>query len=233
MISAPRPGWWSGFATPRSTEIGEAPVAAGRCPAAPERAQLELVEQEQEETMSLIHPTKSLAFALAVAASAASAQQPAGPPPGSAPSAFAVEVKTIDPVHALVLPMKGSYLQHPEAFGRLGSYLSAKGIQPAGPAIGIYFSDPSVGEENLVWEVGFPVPAGLAAEAPYQVKDLPARLCAVHVHKGPMEELGTAWGGLVAWVTSNGYQPIGPAMQVFTGGMAGPGEVELRMPVKK
>ena len=122
--------------------------------------------------MSLARSTTVVALA-ALSASAA-AQQPPAPAPPPAKPAFEVQIKTTEPAHVAVLPMKGSYMQHPDAFGRLGGYLSGKGITPSGPAFGRYFSDPSVGEANLVWEVGFPVPAGITVEAPYEIKDLPA-----------------------------------------------------------
>jgi effector-binding domain-containing protein len=178
--------------------------------------------------MSLARST--MLVALAALSASAAAQQP--PPPAAPPAkpAFEVQIKTTEPAHVAVLPMKGSYMQHPDAFGRLGGYLSGKGIAPAGPAFGRYFSDPSVGEANLVWEVGFPVPAGVTVEPPYEIKDLPAALCATHVHRGPIEELGTAWASLAQWVISQGYQPLVPAMQRFNGDMS---EVEMLMPVKK
>jgi effector-binding domain-containing protein len=163
------------------------------------------------------------------------AQPPAQPAPAPQPAkpAFETQVITTEAVHAVVLPMKGSYAQHPEAFGRLGAFLSGHGVTPSGPLFGRYFSDPSVGEANLVWEVGFPVPAGVTAEAPFEIKDLPATLCAVHVHRGPMEDLATAWPALIQWIVSNGYRPLGPATQVFKGDLAVTPEVELRMPVQK
>jgi effector-binding domain-containing protein len=81
-----------------------------------------------------------------------------------------------------------------------------------------------------VWEVGFPVTAGLTVEAPYEIKDLPAVLCATHVHRGPIEELGTAWGSLAEWVISKRYQPLVPAMQRFKEDMS---EVEMLISVRK
>ena len=183
--------------------------------------------------MSLARSTATL-IALAALSASAGAQQPPAPaaPPAAPPAkpAFEVQMKTSEPVHAVVLPMKGSYLQHPDAFGKLVGYLSGKGITPSGPAFGRYFSDPSVGEANLVWEVGFPIAAGVAVEAPYEIMDLPAVLCATHVHRGPIEELGAAWGSLAQWAIGNGYQPIVPAVQRFSGDMS---EVEMLMPVKK
>jgi effector-binding domain-containing protein len=179
--------------------------------------------------MSLARSTATLVALAAISASAA-AQQPQAPAAPPATPAFEVQVKTTQPLHAVVLSMKGSYLQHPEAFGRLGGYLAGKGITPAGPAFGRYFSDPSVGEANFVWEVGVPVAAGITVEAPYEIKDLPAVLCATHVHRGPLEELASAWGSLAEWAIGNGYQPLVPAMQLFKGDMS---EVEMLMPVKK
>jgi effector-binding domain-containing protein len=179
--------------------------------------------------MSLARSTAALVASAALSA-AATAQQPPAPP---AKPAFDVEVKTTPAVRAVVLPMKGSYMQHPEAFGQLGGYLAGKGVNPTGPAFGRYFSDPSVGEANLVWEIGFPVAAGVTVEAPYEIKELKATLAAVHVHKGPMEELGAAWGSLVEWVMKSGYQPLSPAMQVFKGDMTTSTEVEMLMPVSK
>ncbi len=139
---------------------------------------------------------------LAALAASAPAQQPPAPPaaPPQAKPAFETQVITLEPAHAVVLPMKGSYAQHQEAFGRLGGFFAGRGV---------------------------------TAEAPFEVKELPATLAAVHVHRGPLEELGTAWPALIEWIISNGYQPVGPATQVFKGDLAVAPEVEMRMPVQK
>jgi effector-binding domain-containing protein len=179
---------------------------------------------------------------LSALAVGASAQQP--PPPPAAPAApsqpappakpaFEVQVKTVEAVHAVVLPMKGSYMQHPDAFGRLSGYLSGKSIKPTGPALGRYFSDPSVGEANLVWEIGFPIPAGVTVEAPFEIRDIPAGTYAVHAYNGPMEEIGNAWGSLIQWVMNNGYQPVLPAMQIYKGDMTTSMEMDLQIAVQK
>jgi effector-binding domain-containing protein len=144
-----------------------------------------------------------------------------------------VKVVTSEPLHAVVLPMKGSYTQHPEAFQRLGTMLSTRGVAIPESIFARYFSDPSVGEESLAWEVGCAVPADFKAEAPFEIRDIAATLTASKQHTRPMEELVTAWPEFIQWVMSNGYQPAGPAMQVFTGFMTGSPQVELRMPVQK
>jgi effector-binding domain-containing protein len=181
--------------------------------------------------MSRARSIGTLVVLVALAASARAQQAPAPAPP--AKPAFDVELKTTEARHVVVLPMKGSYMQHPDAFGKLGGYLAGKKITPAGPPFGRYFSAPTVAEANLVWEVGFPVPAGVAVEPPYEIKDLPAELSAIHVHKGPLEELGPAWGSLMEWVIGKGYQPQSPVVQVFNGDMMSSTEVEMIVAVKK
>ena len=179
---------------------------------------------------------RSTGFAFLLGAFAASALAQAPAPPAAQPPAkpaFEAQVITLEAVHAVVVPMKGSYSQHPDAFGRLGAFLGRRGIAPSGPPFAPVLQRPSVGEANLVWEVGFPVAAGVTAEAPFEIKDLPPTLAVVHVHRGPMEELGTAWAQMIQWIISNGYQPAGPAAQVFKGDLAAAPEVEMQMPVQK
>jgi effector-binding domain-containing protein len=174
-------------------------------------------------------------FVLLAATTAGGSGQQAAPPapPPEAKPAPEYQVITTEPVHAVVLPMKGSYMQHPAAFERLGAFLAGRGATPAGPPFAQYFSDPSVGEDNLVWEVGFPVTAGVTVEAPFELRDLPPTLTVVHVHRGPMEDLATAWPKMIEWILGNGYQPAGPASQVFRGSIPAAPEVEMRLPVTK
>jgi effector-binding domain-containing protein len=155
------------------------------------------------------------------------------PAPADAPAATDNKVVTTEPLHVLILPMKGSYMQHPSAFERLGSYVAEHGISPQGPALARYFSDPSTPEADLAWEVGFPVGPTAKAEAPFELKDIPGGLHAVHVHKGSYEELATAWPTFVEWVMSRGYRPAGPPLQLFQGAFGSSTGIEMRMPVEK
>jgi effector-binding domain-containing protein len=162
---------------------------------------------------------------------AARSEQAATKPAPSPAVAPEIRVVTTAPIHALVLPMKGSYAQHEAAFQRLAAFLGKRGAQPTGAPFGLYHSDPSVGEANLVWEVGLPVAASVTAEAPFAVKDIPGASAAVLVHKGPHEELGQAWPRLIEWVFANGHTPIGPAIQIYQGDPVVNPQVELRMPI--
>lgn len=185
---------------------------------------------------SLIGAALVLVSAAVVASAQAPPAAPARPAAPVAPAkpAFDVKVVASPALHAIALPMKGSYMQHPDAFGRLMSAVSSKGIAPAGPIFARYFSDPTTLEADLVWEVAVPVPAGATADAPFEVKDVPAAQIAVHTFDGPMEELASAWPAFIQWILSNGYQPAGPPTQVFKGDMtAGAPQVEMQMPVSK
>jgi DNA gyrase inhibitor GyrI len=170
--------------------------------------------------------------ALAVAAPQAP-KEPAKPAAPAAAPASDNKVATTDALHVLVLPVKGSYMQHQQVLERLGGYLAQKAITPLGPPLGRYYSDPSTPEADLSWEVGFPVSATVKAEAPFELKDIPAGLYAIHVHKGPYEELGTVWPAFVQWIMSSGYRPTGAPINIFQGDPGSSPQVELRMPVEK
>jgi DNA gyrase inhibitor GyrI len=164
---------------------------------------------------------------LAALAAGAGAQSTA---PAAAPADY--EVRSVEAIHALVLPMKGSYMQHQQAFEKLGGYLAGHGVSPSAAPFARYFSDPSTPETELQWEVGFAVSPDVTAEAPFEIRDVPAEQAVVHVYRGSYEGLGTAWSDLMQWVLANGYQPTGPAFQSFGGDWQAP-VIEMRLPVHK
>jgi effector-binding domain-containing protein len=184
--------------------------------------------------MSLVRVAAAVFVVVGAAALGAEPQQaPPATPAGSAD----VKVVTTDPIHALVLPMKGSYMQHQQAFEQLVGQLQVSGVAPSGAPFGRYFNEMSVGEANLLWEVGFPVAADVTAKAPFEIKEIPGTLTAILVHTGPYEESATEWPNLIQWIVSHGYRPTGAPMNVFLGDPISPGtggpRTELRMPVEK
>jgi effector-binding domain-containing protein len=184
----------------------------------------------------------SLAVVFGLSAAVAAAQQPQPAPqapaapqaPQPAPKPE-LKVVTIDAAHAIVLPMKGSYMQHEDAFSRLMSEAGKLSAAPTGPMFARYLSDPSsTPEAELVWEVGLPVPASVVkVEAPLEIRDIPASLTAVRTHTGPMEDLGAAWPAFVGQIMSSGYTIAGPATQVFNGTPGADMSVEMRLPVSR
>jgi effector-binding domain-containing protein len=177
----------------------------------------------------------SAAFAAAQQAAPSKAQKPPAPP--TAPAAASqpapaakpeVKVVKFDAVHAMVLPMKGSYMQHPDAFGQVTVGLAKLGVAATGPMFARYFSQPGIAEEEQTWEVGFPVPASVTkVDAPFEIQEIPASKMAVRMHTGPMEELGSAWPAFVGEVMAAGYMISGSPVQIF-----GDGGLEMRLPVQ-
>lgn len=45
--------------------------------------------------------------------------------------------------------------------------------------------------------------------------DLPSRLCAVTVHKGPYSGLPDAYGAIVSWIHANGYAMDGMPYEIY------------------
>jgi effector-binding domain-containing protein len=177
--------------------------------------------------------TAALFVLMAVSGFVEGAQRTAAPAPPTAPAQKPAEFQVLKTpaIHAVVLPMKGSYAQHQQAFERVDGFLSSHNLSRALPLFARYHSDPALGEANLIWEVGSPVPAGVKAEPPFEIKDIPAGLAVVHVHRGSYDELGAKWGALTQWAIANRHQQAGPTVQVFNSLM--PPEIELRLPVRK
>jgi AraC family transcriptional regulator len=156
----------------------------------------------------------------------------------AAPAQPDVSAKEVEPYFALILPMKGSYEQHVTAINQLQAYAMTLGLEPPEFVFGQYFNNPmQVTEEELLWEVGIPVPDGTEVEAPYEAKLIPGGLVAYVIHVGPYEESSAFWPAVYMWAGMNGYQPSGPAMEIWTGdpektGEEGP-KTELRAPVTK
>jgi uncharacterized protein (TIGR02246 family) len=139
-------------------------------------------------------------------------------------------VKQAPPVHAIVLPVTGSYSKHGEAIGRLAVWLKAANVAPSGPAFGRYLNSPEqVPEESLQWEVGFPVPAGTEAQPPFESKDIEDGTVVTATVGGPHDTTPRPWAELVDWAQRHGYQVGGPAMEIW---QPGP-KTEMRLAVRK
>jgi effector-binding domain-containing protein len=176
--------------------------------------------------------TAAIALALgALTVTFAAAQQAPAPPPPPPPPAAKPELKVIqaEAVHAIVLPMKGSYMQHMDAFQQVGAAVAKLAVAPAGPMFARYFAQPGMPEADQVWEVGIAVPASVTkVEAPFVIQEIPASKMVVRVHTGPPEELETAWPAFVGEVMGGGYTISGPPVQIF----ATDGSLEMRLPIQ-
>ena len=156
-------------------------------------------------------------------------------PPASSPAAaqnswdLRAQIGQTGALAAVVVPMKGSYLQTTAALRQVEAYLKTRGVTPVGSPLGRYWSEQH-------WETGYPVPPGTQAEAPFQVVSVPAGLAASVVVNGPWaKDSDGRWGAFLKSVIEQGYQPAGPAMEIWSGEDAKEWtqSTEMRMPVTK
>jgi len=130
---------------------------------------------------------------------------PAATPAPAVNKLSEIEVDSVYAFTALVLPMHGSYAQHPEAIGKLIAYAGPKGILRGNP-FGAYYRDPAtVPVDSLRWEICAAVPEGTQAEAPFEVRRLPDLLAVQAVCTGPYATADTCYGSMMAWVAEHGY----------------------------
>lgn len=163
-------------------------------------------------------------------------------PAAQAATISAVELKQITPYRYAALLMKGSYLQHSSAFPQLYQLAGEQNLGYSLEIFGIYFNDPSqVPEDQLEWQVGFPLSEGQQVKEPLVEKKWDYEQIASITFTGPIggQDMNKAIESLVTWVMSNGYAPIGPMMEKY---LSMPsqnaqgewcGTIETSLPVKK
>jgi effector-binding domain-containing protein len=112
---------------------------------------------------------------------------------------------------AVVLPMRGSYLQARAAASSVAAHLQQRGVVPVGPAFGRF-------ESESHWEVGYPVPADTTTSSPFELVTVPGGPVASLVVQGPWGESSAArWSRLLAWLGEHGYVGAGPPTEMWLG----------------
>jgi AraC family transcriptional regulator len=126
-------------------------------------------------------------------------------PVTAANKASEVVVEQVPEMTVLVLPMRGSYATHGEAIMKAVGQAASTGVIRGGP-FGVYHDNPEqVPEDSLHWDICVPVAAEAKAEAPFQVRKLPAMEAAVLTCTGPYESTAPCWGVLAAWLAKSEY----------------------------
>ncbi len=153
-----------------------------------------------------------------------------------------VSVKETDPMSVAFVNMRGAYAQIPDAMGRVYGFAGASGLQPAGMPHAVYFTAPDAGPEaDAVWEVWAPVagepPESGPNESGLGIKRIPGKLVASTIHKGPYETIEPTYRALGEWLSTEGYETVGPPEELY---YSDPNEVppeeyitEIQFPVAK
>ncbi|RPJ55420.1 MAG: hypothetical protein EHM23_26295 [Acidobacteria bacterium] len=130
----------------------------------------------------------------------------------------------------IVLGMSGPHEQHLEAIARVEAELKRLGVKPLGEPFGQYYNAAS--DPLPIWEVGFPVPAGVTAQAPFEVRHIPETLVAEADIVGPWGgDSSRRWGAFLRSVLEQGYAPAGPAQESWLGAEGTGAEQRTQMKV--
>ena len=153
-----------------------------------------------------------------------------------------IKITTIDPFKYVAIEMTGNYDQHSAAFSTLTEAITKQSIEVDDMPFGIYWNNPTdTPEEELKWEVGFKVDNDVTAEAPLVVKNWDFSTLATFTYEGVFggDDYNAAMGTFWNWLGQNGYQPIGPFMEMFitipedAGDGMWKGKVEFYLPVQQ
>jgi AraC family transcriptional regulator len=133
---------------------------------------------------------------------------------------------------------KGSYSQmEKEINGFMGEFFK-QGLTPNGPFLGIYYNNPrEVKEEELKWEIGFPVTDDADVKAPLNKKEFKSLKAVVCLHIGPYENLDKSYDKILKYIEVNGYKVVWPVYDKYLNNpqMVKPEELktEITVPIEK
>lgn len=101
------------------------------------------------------------------------------------------------------------------AISEVMAVIAVQGIVPAGPVFSHHLRmDPDIFD----FEVGVPVIAPVSATGRVKASQLPALTVARTVYHGPYEGLGSAWGDLIEWITTEGHDPAPDLWECYVAG---------------
>lgn len=145
-----------------------------------------------------------------------------------------------DPARTVAyLRMKGPYATMPDGLRKLYGYLEANRLTPAGPPVGVYFTDPrKVPQAEARWELQWPIVEHSPDRDPdgdgIGIRSLECRNLAVLIHTGPYDTIGATYSYAEAWIGDHGYKVIGPFEEAYLSEPDTPPEkirTEIRLPV--
>ena len=147
-----------------------------------------------------------------------------GAAPGAIPGAGEPALVALEAWDGLVFSTKGAYWKLSGAFGRLHAWMDAHAVNPAGPALGLFYDDPAVtAPEECRYSLCYPlsgddVPrllslvAERAATDPadtLEVRRFAAESAVVVEYQGPAADSPAVYALLASWITTHGLTPQG------------------------
>jgi effector-binding domain-containing protein len=122
--------------------------------------------------------------------------------------------------------------------GELMGWVMKRGVKTEGPPFAVYYSSPDdMARGEMQFEVGIAFVGEAQEEGTIRIKTFPAQNVLSAIHKGPYNQIAPVYAALMEYATNNGYEVIGPPMELW---LTNPMEVaeselltEVRFPVAK
>jgi AraC family transcriptional regulator len=130
-----------------------------------------------------------------------------------------IKIKTIKPQKLAYIEHTGNYSEIPydDYYEKLYSWAKEKKVRPGFKALGIFHDDPDkTPPEQCRSEICIPIVGEAESDDKIKVKELPSMEVAQIKHKGSSEEYKNTYHTLNEWITQNGYEWVGPSMEVYT-----------------
>jgi effector-binding domain-containing protein len=152
------------------------------------------------------------------------------------------EIKMIEEMRAACIFHNGAVSAIGDDMGRLigelMGWVMKRGVKTEGPPFAVYYSSPDdMARGEMQFEVGIAFVGEAQEEGNIRIKTFPAQNVLSAIHKGPYNQIAPVYAALMEYATNNGYEVIGPPMELW---LTNPMEVaeselltEVRFPVAK
>jgi hypothetical protein len=147
------------------------------------------------------------------------------------------QIKQSDAMSVVVISVSSTYPQTRLGMQQVRSWLRKAGISPSGPPLMKYVADAE-------WCAGYPVPLGTPIEKPFRQDNIPSSLVASVVVKGAWgqdfntgwgHDPGSRWASFIMWIGRQGYMPVGPPTEIWSGAETQPSgqSTEMRIAIAR
>ena len=130
----------------------------------------------------------------------------------------AVSIKKVSSFAFICVEHKGPLTDIGRVIAELMQLMQEQKIFPKvrGPMIGVYFNSPGeVKPEELIWEVGYPVPRGAEAQVPLIRKVWTNKTVAAALHVGPYAQTGETIRKVIEYIRAQNYVVDGPVLERY------------------
>ena len=127
-----------------------------------------------------------------------------------------VAIQNSAPFTYAYLQCTGSYAQIPDKVNEFMGIFFKQGLTPLGSFFGMYLNSPGeIKEEELQWQLGFPVAADATVAAPLQKGEFTFSKVAVYLYVGPYDKSSESYAKIMEFIDKNGYTMAGPIAERY------------------